>query len=145
MRTLTMYRTSIRGSIVSGIAGKKVKEKGKMVWLQRLALRVLEKFGEEASVEVDLFTPHVIEYDTDSVIKAASIQIQDMLQDNRVPGIIYVGRDYWDQAKSEVQLRPTQVDSVLIPTGDEARSLVGLPVVLVSTLKGVFVAPKESV
>lgn len=107
-------------------------------WLQRLAIRVLDRLGAHQRRDRIEITRILI--DTDDIIKAASKQIDEILEDGLRPGVILMGVDQLSGGMSACRRYLHMIAPLrIVQNGDW--EVLGLPVYMVPHMDGVLVLP----
>lgn len=107
-------------------------------WLQRLAIRVLDRLG--AYQRRDRIEVTRILIDTDDIIEAASKQIDEILKDGLRPGVILMGVDQLRGVRAEF-MRYMQMTSPVRICQNGVMEVLGIPVYMVPHMNGVLVLP----
>lgn len=107
-------------------------------WLQRLAIRVLEKLGANQQYSRTEVTRILI--DTDDIIEAASGQIEEILESGLRPGVILMGWDQLQSVRADFS-RYLQMTAPVRIGQNGVMEVLGIPVYMVPHMGGVLVLP----
>lgn len=160
MQVLTLLVRKNRSTVLQEKLGWEVNRDGKLVWLQKLAMFILRKFGQQAIVPIQKTETIRIPVEYDSIINAARVQIMELREMNMEPKCIYLGQDFVNHWRNEF-LQADRADfrpmSVPFSFGNHLQrsgfvetpgirshfdnGLFGLPLVIVPNFNGIFVAP----
>lgn len=117
-----------------------VNDKGRFVWLQRLAHWVMKKFGREFFYEIKMYHCNY-ELPVDGYITELEAQIKHLLSRKLRPTRVFVGMDAHDELREHVQRFGPMSGYIGIEYRNPLGLLFsGLPVTIVPWLNGVFVA-----